>query len=50
MVSTDRQQVEEILAAEDYDQSQLQAWFRDRYADRWSEAWRHYLETGDISW
>ncbi len=39
-----------IILAEDYDQSQLQDWFRKRYGEWWIEAWRRYLETGDISW
>lgn len=40
--------IEEILSDPDYDQSQLQAWFRDRYGDTWKLAWNRYLETGII--
>ena len=44
------QELEEIFTNPDYDQSMLQDWFRNRYGDRWPDAWRRYLETGDISW
>lgn len=40
--------IEEILADPDYDQSQLQAWFQERYGDAWRLAWLRYQETGMI--
>ena len=40
--------LEEIFSDPDYDQSKLQDWFRQRYGELWTQAWRRYLETGDI--
>jgi len=41
-------ELEEILQDPDYDQSQLQAWFRHIYGEHWRVMWNRYLETGRI--
>lgn len=43
------QELEDILMDPDYDQSQLQDWFRKRYDDHWKVLWNRYLETGGVS-
>ncbi len=41
-------QIEDIINDPDYDQSQLQDYFRNEYGADWRVYWFRYLETGTV--
>jgi hypothetical protein len=48
IMNTQRNELEELFGDPDYDQSQLQQWFRHQYGDYWRLMWNCYQETGRI--
>lgn len=42
------QELEEIFADPDYDQSRLQEWFKHQYKEHWKTMWNRYLDTGRL--
>ena len=48
IVTDHQEQLRAILEDPNYDQADLQAWFRRVYGDAWRVMWNQYLETGQF--